>query len=195
MFCLKKFLKSKIKNKGTKEEKKIFNIFLLTGIIEVYLFAWNKNSRFKVTNENVVATAAPIIPNLGTNTKFKVRFVIAAINISHNIIFDFPTIDIKLLDIVNIVEKNTPIESILKVLTADKYSFQKKIFIMVPENNKIKINTGKFIKKIHFPICLLNSSIFEKFLKEYSFAIIGKNNWINNSGAIPNNAAKGMAAL
>ena len=103
--------------------------------------------------------------------------------------------EIKLLEIINIEEIKDPIMRTLNEFAAIKYSEPKRSFIINSGKKNIKIKIGKFIIKIHLPICLEVFLINSNFFKEYSFVIKGKKSWRKISGAILNNIAMGTAEL
>jgi hypothetical protein len=141
--------------------------------------------------EIVLDKAAPInpkllsIPNIfgnGIKIKFNIKFKIEQIIVFIRFILDLPIIDTKYIEIIKTEDMRLPIKRILNPLDANKYSFPNNRLIITPGKRIIKINIGKFIKKIHFVTCLLSSEIMNIFFLEYSFIIRGKNNFINKIG-------------
>ena len=126
---------------------------------------------------------------------FRIKFKAPAINKSVSNIFDLPAISKSLFEIINIEKNKLPIRRNLNELIPDKYSSPKKKFIICPGKKIIRKKSGRFIIKIHFPICILNFLIKSRFFFACSLVIIGNKSCINNSGASVNRAANGIAAL
>ena len=151
------------------------------------MFLTSKNkTKVRSIHTKLVAKAAPTIPYLGTRMIFSIKFKIEIDTTLIKINFDFPFIERRFVNKArNIEETIPPRDNILRALSPARKASPKRILIIAPGNAKIRTNSGRLRTNIHFVTCLLTSLTTSNFLLEYSLITIGRNNCMNNSGAIP----------